>query len=66
MISSNSATVSIVVMVLAAILPHFGITIGNEALTTTVETIIELGLGTFVYFRHKKVVGAANAVGARI
>lgn len=66
MISTPSTIGSIVVMVLAAVLPRFGITLGNETLTTTVETVLQLVLGLYVYFTHKKVVAAANRAGASL
>ncbi len=59
----NSTYVTVAVMVLAAILPRFGINLGNDSLTTVVEGLIQIVGGLYVYFSHKSVVTAAKAAG---
>lgn len=57
---------SVIAMVLAALLPRFGISLSNDTLTTTVQTIVEIILGIIVYVNHKNVVAQARAGGASI
>ncbi len=51
-------------MVLANVLSQMGITIGNDALTTTVDVLITVGGGLIVWIRHlslkKQQLGSAN------
>ena len=58
-------TVTIVVMILAALLPRFGVTLGNDVLTTTVQAIIVIGGGLYAYLKHKNLATAAKAQGVR-
>lgn len=58
-----SINASIIVMILAAILPHFNITIGNDALTTMVQAVVEIVLGLYVYFTHKQLLTTARNAG---
>lgn len=65
MSSTNFTYGSIVVMVLAAILPHFGINIGSDQLTSIVQGLIEIAGGLIVYFNHSKAVTLATAAGVK-
>jgi len=50
-----STTISAVILqMLAVILPWFGITIGTEALTTTIQTIVLIGGGLWIWFERAK------------
>jgi len=56
--------IAVIVNVLSFLLPHFGITIGSEELTTTIQTIIILVSGLWILIRRKK-VGDVSALGFR-
>ena len=60
-----STTISAVIInLLSVILPLMGITIGSDALTTTIQTIIALGTGLWIWKeRYKK--GGVNILGAK-
>ena len=60
-----STTISAVIInLLAVILPLMGITIGSDALTTTIQTIIALGTGIWIWIRRVK-KGGVNFAGIR-
>ena len=65
MTDTTNMTVSLVVMILAALLPRFGITLGNDTLTTVVQTVIVIGSGLYAYLKHKNLATAAKAQGVR-
>lgn len=55
--------VSLIVSFLALALPHFGVVIANESLTTFVQVVVTLVSSLVVYFQHKKVVAQAQMGG---
>jgi hypothetical protein len=63
MINTSSTYTTIVIMILATILPHFGISLGNDVLTNVVQGLVEITGGLYVYYRHKTLVTAARAAG---
>lgn len=44
----STTYIAVIVNVLAFVLPHLGITVGNDALTTTVQTVVVIGSGVWV------------------
>lgn len=62
----NGTYISIIVLAVSAILPHLGVNLGNEALTTTIETIATVISAIVGIARHQKVVSAARAGGVQI
>lgn len=58
-------TTTVIVMALAAILPRYGVTIGNETLTTAIQTLVEIVAALYIYFTHGTVVRAARAAGVK-
>lgn len=44
--------VSAIVLVLSQVLPFIGIDVGSEALTTTFQTLVAIGVGLFVMYRQ--------------
>lgn len=56
--------VSAIILVLSQVLPFFGINVGSEALTTTIQTILAIGIGLFVMFRQLR-TGRATVAGTR-
>lgn len=61
MITSSDTYVALVVMILGAILPRFGVTLGSSELTTMVQALIVIVSGIYVAFKHRAVVASANA-----
>ena len=56
--------VSAIVLILSNVLTYIGIEIGSEALTTTLNTLITVGVGLFVMFRQVK-TGRSTVAGTR-
>ena len=60
-----STTISAVIInLLSVILPLMGITVGSDALTTTIQTIIALGTGLWIWKERVK-KGGVNILGAK-
>lgn len=57
---SNKVPVSLIVNILVVLLPLFGVQIGNQALTDTIQTLVTLVTGFIIYFEHKKVSAVAG------
>lgn len=45
----STTIIAVIVNLLAIILPLFGVTIGSDALTTTVQTIFAIGSGLWIW-----------------
>jgi hypothetical protein len=56
--------ISVLVLILSQVLPKIGVTIGSDALTTTIQTIIAIGVGLFVMYRQWA-TGRATLAGTR-
>lgn len=56
--------ISVIIMVLAQVLPHIGVTLGSDALTTTVTTLVTLGAAVWALIRRYQ-AGGINAAGIR-
>jgi len=51
----STTYIAVMVNILSAVLPKMGLTIGNDALTTTIQTIMALGTGIWILIqRYKK------------
>ena len=61
--TSTSVYVPIIVMILAALLPRFGINLGNDALTTTIQTLVVVGAAIYGAIAHKSVVAGSIRAG---
>lgn len=61
--TTGPVAVALIVNMLAFLLPHFGVTIGSDALTTTISTVIILISSIVAYVNHKGTVKALR--GAR-
>lgn len=60
-----STTISAVVInLLAVILPLMGVTVGSDALTTTVQTVIAIGTGLWIWVARVK-KGDVNILGGK-
>ena len=56
--------VSAIVLILSNVLTYFGINVGSEALTTTLNTLITVGFGLFIMYRQVK-TGASTIAGTK-
>lgn len=56
---------SVVVMVLANVLPKLGITLGNDELTTTVQVLATIGGGLYLLVKRYQ-QGGISALGLRL
>lgn len=60
-----STTILAVVLNLISVgLPYVGVTIGTEQLTTTLQTLIAIGTGLWIWYRRVK-VGDVTVAGIR-
>lgn len=60
----SQTIVSLFVIILATVLPKLGVTIDNDALTTTISTILVLGAAAWAWIRRVK-AGDITAAGVR-
>lgn len=60
----SQTIVSVFVVLAAQILPHLGVNIGNDALTTTITTVVTLGAAVWIWIRRYQ-QGDVTASGAR-
>lgn len=56
--------ISALVLVLSQALPWIGVSIGTEELTTTVQTLVAVGVGLFVMWRQIT-TGRSSLAGTR-
>lgn len=56
---------SVFVMVLANVLPKIGVSIGDEALTTTVSVLVTIGAALWALVRRYQ-AGGVNLIGKRV
>ena len=55
---------SVVLQLLAVVLPLLGINVGSEALTTTLSTLVVIGSGAWIWYKRVS-AGDVNAFGVR-
>lgn len=58
----STTIIAVIVQILIELLPKLGITIGSDALTTTLQTIGVLAAGAWIWFRRVS-KGDVNALG---
>lgn len=56
---------AVFVMVLSNVLPKLGVTVGDEALTTTVSVLLTVGAALWALVRRYQ-AGGVNMVGKRV
>ena len=56
--------VVVFVIIMAHVLPMIGLNIGSDQLTTTVQTIVDIGGGIYIWYRRVK-VGDVTVAGVR-
>lgn len=56
--------IAVIVGILVELLPHLGVTVGSDALTTTIQTIVLLASGAWILIRRYK-QGDVTVVGVR-
>lgn len=61
----SKTIISTVVIVLVAVLPYFGVTVGSEDLTTTIQTILTLVSGIVIWVERVR-RGDVNVAGVRL
>jgi len=60
----SSTIGAVLLQILAVVLPWFGITVGTEALTTTIQTFVLIAGGLWIWFERVK-RGDVNLFGVR-
>lgn len=60
----SQTIISVFVIVASEFLPRIGINIGNEALTTTIQTLAVIGAALWIWFRRHQ-AGDINIVGVK-
>ena len=60
----STTYLAVIVNTLSFILPHLGITIGSEELTTTIQTVVTIATGLWILIQRKG-FGGVTALGFR-
>ena len=60
----STTIIAVIVNLLAVVLPNLGITIGNEALTTTAQTVLAIATGLWIWAQRYR-MGGINIAGLR-
>jgi hypothetical protein len=61
----SNTIVAVILNLLATLLPLLGIQIGSDSLTTTIQTIVAIGTGLFIWYkRYQK--GDITKIGVRL
>lgn len=60
----SQTIISLLIVILADVLPKLGVTLGTNDLTTTVQTIVILGAAFWAYVRRYG-VGDINLIGVK-
>lgn len=60
----SASIISLIVLVLANVLPKIGVNVGGEQLTSAIEVILTVVTGVIIWVRHvslkKEALGSAN------
>lgn len=59
---NNKVLISVIVNVVAVVLPLIGIQIGSDKLMEVAQIVTTIITGTVVYFEHKKVSAIAGSI----
>lgn len=60
----SQIVLSSLVLILSQVLPMLGVEVGSEQLTNTIQTIIAIVAGLYIWYRRVR-RGDVNAVGGR-
>lgn len=60
----SQTIIAVFINLLATVLPLLGVNLGNEALTTTVQTVVAIITGLWIWTRRVQ-AGGVNVVGVR-
>lgn len=60
----STTIASVFVSILAMILPYFGVSVGSDQLTQTVQTVIVIAAGIWIWYRRVQ-SGGVSALGVR-
>ena len=60
----STTIIAVIINLLATVLPLLGVSIGTEALTTTVATLFAIGTAVWVWYQRVR-VGDVNVAGIR-
>ena len=59
----STQQIAVIALVLSQILPVFGITVASEALETTIQALVAIGSGIWVWYTNKKLHKAIEVGG---
>lgn len=54
----SSTIAAVILNILVTVLPWLGINIGSDQLTTTVQTLVAIGTGIWIWYQRTKLVSA--------
>lgn len=60
----STTIIAVVTNLLVTILPLMGVTVGSDSLTTTIQTVVAVGTGVWIYIERVK-RGDVTLVGFR-
>lgn len=61
----SQTVLAVFISLLAEMLPRIGVNLGNDALTTTVQTLLVVGAAIWIWIRRVQ-SGDVNAFGKRV
>ncbi|MDZ4228252.1 MAG: hypothetical protein U1E54_03325 [Candidatus Levybacteria bacterium] len=60
----STTIISVIINLLSVALPYIGVTVGTDELTTSVQTVIAIVTGLWIWFERVK-RGDVNALGVK-
>jgi hypothetical protein len=61
----STTIIATIASILVTLLPHLGITVGSEQLTTTIQTVVVVISGIWIWYR-RVAIGDISILGKRI
>lgn len=59
----STTIAAVLINLLATLLPFIGVNAGSEQLTTTVQTLVAIGTGIYIWYRRTKMVAVSSGNG---
>lgn len=59
----STTVAAVIVNLLATLLPYIGIQVGSDQLTTTIQTLVAIGTGLFIWYKRTTLQAAPGGFG---
>ena len=60
----STTIVAVIINLLSTVLPWLGVSVGSDSLTVTVQTIVAIATGAWIWYRRAQ-VGDVSGLGVR-